>query len=66
LRDQSNAVVFNYPYSLQASKFDGTLRSTDFTFSFPHEALRTGPYLLTFEARKGTHTAVRQVRFTFH
>ena len=62
LRNQAQELVYNYPHRLAPARFAGD-REEDFVFDLPMNALRPGPYLLTFEAIAGTARAVRQVRF---
>ena len=65
IHDRDNQLVFNNRFPLQIRKFDAQSRSTDFKFPLPLAALRSGPYLLSFEAALGERVAKRQVKFTF-
>jgi hypothetical protein len=62
VRNQAQELVYNYPHRLGPARFAGD-REEDFVFDLPMNALRPGPYLLTFEAIAGTARALRQVRF---
>jgi VWFA-related protein len=62
LRNQAQELVYNYPHRIAATRFTAD-REEDFVFDLPLNAVRPGPYLLTFEAVAGTHRATRHVRF---
>jgi hypothetical protein len=56
---------FNNRFPLPADRFDAASRSADFKFSAPDRAMKTGAYLLTFEAQLGTLSVQGQVKFTY-
>jgi VWFA-related protein len=65
VHDRANELTFNNRFPLPVARFDPKTRAADFRFNVPVGALRTGPYLITLEAVRGTDTARRQVRFTY-
>ena len=65
LYDRADVMVYNNRFPLPADRFDPASRSADFKFALPVAAMATGPYLLTFDAELGTHSAQRQVKFTY-
>ena len=65
LRDRADELIFNNRFPLPADRFDAASRSADFKFMLPTAAMKTGAYLLSFEAQLGTHTVQRQVKFTY-
>jgi VWFA-related protein len=65
VQDGHDRLVYNNRLPLRVERFDATTRHADVHFDLPLRAMQPGSHLLTFEARLGTHTVQRQVRFVF-
>jgi hypothetical protein len=65
VQDGHDRIVYNNRIPLRADRFDPKTRHADVRFDLPLPAMEPGSHLMTFEARLGTHTAQRQVRFSF-
>ena len=62
IRDDREQAVFTASKTIDAARFSAS-RGVPFRFELPLATLPTGEYLLTFDAKAGSATARRQVRF---